>query len=209
MRKIIFILLVIFSFHCKAQTKAITFDITKIADSLRTVDVDTFIVYKNYFIGGHKGVTIDRNASKEEIREKYCEISDPIYIIYKSKGKTNIQKRNECYFYKTIPIDTSVAIIFFIKHFNEILKEKIYNNAYNISKDGDTSYVYQEHSGITEMYLSLGILKKEITIDWFDFSENSIVGQINLNYQHNINTKMKYFDTLLSNKLYSLVFTKD
>ena len=201
------LILVLLSVHSFGQKKSIILDTKLIGDSLRTSGIDTFIVYHYYFIGGTRPITINRNSTKEEHHEKICEIADPIFILYKDKGETKIQKRNECYIFKTLNIDTSVAFLFYIKHFNELMNEQILTNAY-INKRGAPENVYAEHRGVTELYLSFGTNKKEINIDWFDFSESSAVNTKNVNYEHNIKTLTKRLDSLISNKLYKQTFEK-
>ena len=160
-----------------AQTK-LTFKIN--IDSLAKIGIDTFFVYKNYCVGCKKGITTDRNATKAEMREKWCEVSDPFFIFYKSRGKTYVKKTNECYSFKPIQLDTSRAFSFFSKYFDELLNERVLTNSY-VSEKGDTLKIYQQHGIVTEMYLSKG-QTKELVTEGFDFSEKSMADKINVNF---------------------------
>lgn len=193
--------------------QTITLNVEKIGDSLRTVGIDTFIVFKNYFPGSYHCLTLDSDASEDEILKAFCEKADAVYVLYKLKGQLFIQKRNECFFFKTISIDSSKAFTFFINDFDKIVNEKILTNSY-IDKNGDTLYVSIDHSDMIDLYLSRGTTKKTLTLDWFDLQPTNDItenakGNNNINYEHNIKTNTKYLILLITDKLSSQTFTKD
>ncbi len=208
MRRLLFIF-TIFPLCTMGQT--ILFDIEKIGDSLKTVGIDTFIVYQNYFPGSIAYMSLDRNDSEDQLHDTFCENSDAVYILYRQNAQTCIKKRNECYTYKTVYTDTSKAFSFFLAHVDKIVNEKILNHSY-LDKNGDTLLVTMDHSDITKMYIACGTIKKIITIDWFDFySSNNSMNESNenMNYNHNINTTTKDLVLLISDKTRQTKFTKE
>jgi len=210
MRRLLFIL-IFFPLSTIGQT--ISLDIEKIGDSLRTVGIDTFIVYKNYFPGSHNFITVDRNATEDEMRKAFCEKADAVYVLYKQRGQTFIQKRNECYILKTVHFDTCEAFTFFLAHFDKIVNEKILTNSH-VDKKGDTLQTFIDHSDMTDMYFSHGTTKKTITVDWFNLHPTNDImddakGKKNMNYNHNIKTKTKELILLIADKTRHLTFTKE
>ena len=209
MRQTLIIIIYLIHLQVFGQDNSIGYDTKEIVKSFNSKQIDTFIVFKNYFIGGHKGITVDRGASEQAKKEKWCEISDAVYVMFKDNNKLYIQKRNECYTFKTLAIDTSIAFSYFINNFQDIRREKIYRNASDILSTGDTSFVFREHTGITEYYFSLGPTKKELTIDWFNFSEESLVDKKNIFYTLNNATKIKYLDATLTSKFYGQMYRRE
>ena len=129
--------------------------------------------------------------------------------MYRFRGQTFLQKKNECYSYKPIKIDTCEALKFFLDNFNTIINDIILPNAY-IDKKGDTAIVVIDHQCITEMFLSKGSEKKEIIIEAFRLYETSgfTEGDKNINYNHNATTKTIQLCRLLGEKSRKQKFKK-
>jgi len=181
-------------------------DIEKIADSLKLNNIDTFFIYENFFDGESKPIVISKTASKEELRIANCKYVDPIYIYYKTNGKTFVQKLDECYKYVPQQIDTLREFDFFIKNFQIISSDTILINAY-ISNDGKKHVSMIDHTEKTRIYVSMNGATKNIFIDSLNLSETSIDKKKNINYEHNNNTHLKIFIDMVSESVNERVFT--
>ncbi len=211
MRNLLFILTVFLPTILFGQT--ISLNIKEIGDSLQTVGIDTFIIYKNYFPGSINSFSLDRNASETERHEKWCKKADAAYILFNKNGQTFIQKRSECYFYTTVTLDSCNAFALFITDFDTIVSEKILTNSY-VNKNGDTIEVSINHSDMTDLYLCLGVNKKIFTTDWFDLSPTNNLGEDtngykNINYVHNSKTKTRGLILSIEDKISKQIFTKE
>jgi len=202
-RQKFFILFILIQTTASAQSK-LSFKINN--DSLKKIGIDTFFIYKNYCVGCKNGITIDRNATKNEIYEKWCEASDPVFIFYKNQGNIYVNKSNDCCNYKPIRLDTSPTFSYFLKWFTELFNENVLTNSF-LSEKGDSIKTYQQHGIVTEMYLSNG-RKKELTVDGYDFSEKSMTDKNNINYDHNMKTKYLQLRELTFEELEKLKFSK-
>ena len=55
---------------------------------LRKDKIDSIVYFMPYFVGDRKGISVDRQVSKEVMEKLTCEISDVIYLLWQNDGKT-------------------------------------------------------------------------------------------------------------------------
>ena len=210
MKRLLFVLTILPLFTI-GQT--ISLHTETIGDSLRTSSIDTFIVYKNSFPGSDIVITVPENATEGEVENMNCEKSDAVYIIYKQNGQAYIQKRNKCNIFKTIRMETSKAISFFLSHSVSILNENILINSHE-DHEGQIIKSYIDHVENTDIYLSVGTIAKFNRINWFDLyrTDNYLdetKGNTNMNYEYNKKTKIINLISLIEDEIRELTFIKN
>ena len=176
------------------------FNAVTVADSIKKSGVDTFFIYHSYCRGCSRGATIERNTGK--IVD--CVGEEHLFVFYLTKGQKYIKKSTTCNRYKSLHIDTAEVFSFFIKNFDQMQKEKIFDNA-TLSDKGDTLYMYMDDTGLTSMYLSLGKKTKDITIDWYQLRDDNDLKEKNINYDRNNKTKIIRLTELAWTKAEGLV----
>lgn len=198
-------------FNLLGQT--ISLDIEKVGDSLKTSGIDTFVIYKYYCNGRMPQlIKLDKNASENEINKALCEIADSIYLLYIHNGHSYIQKRNECYIFNDISIDTTKIMTFFVNNFDKILNEEILDFSY-VNRKGQRESIMEVHSCHSEMYISQGKIRKIVNVDWFNLSKNSksyglTNGYKNVSYYHNIKTNTWKLISLIAHEVDKQSFIK-
>lgn len=208
MRHLIYILIItIFSFQTYGQVNGNALNVKAIANDFLKNGIDTFLIQKDDYIGAMKSITINRDDTKEQEIEKWCNVSDKVYILFQKKDTLYLQKINECYTYKPIRLDSSKALVYFIKHFDTIALENILPNTVEITNTGDTLSVWIDHTHTTDFFFSFGNKRKEIYVDWFCFAEIA-TSRKNIFYEHNSRTKIKKVDELFRQDLAGRVFEK-
>ncbi len=208
MRHLIYILITtIFSFQTYGQVNINALNVKTIANNFLKNGIDTFLIQKDDYIGAKKCIIRNRDETKEQEIEKWCTVSDKVYILFQKKDTLYLQKINECYTYKPIRLDSSKALLYFIKYFDTITRENILPNTAEITNTGDTLSVWLDHTHETNFYFSLGNKKKQIYVDWFCFSKIATTKK-NIFYKHNNQTKINKLYELFRQDIEGRVFEK-
>lgn len=199
MRQLLFIFLFI-PFFSNGQHRDVSKNIITIGDSLKNIGIDTFIVFKEYCIGYEEDISA--------IDYDYCESKDQIFIFYKKNESSFIQKKNECFIFKPIS-DSSRVFDYLIENFNAISKEKILMYSYVSEENGKIMYTHAEHSCYNELYISINKKFKLLNVDLNNIEKYSDTDKkLNLNYQHNINSKTYKLLLLIGDYLNTKKFIK-
>ncbi len=182
------------------QSRYVSKEILELGDSLINTGIDTFIICSGYSVGG---VTYKNSPNYD-----YCESTKNTYIFYMINGSTYIQKRNECKIFKTIKDDKSNVIQFLIDNYKTIHKEKILVSEYILPGTNKVNNVYVNHSSYVDFYINLHRKKKIIELDLFNFNESIGYKELlNLNYEHNNNSKIYKLKLQIDNYINNIKFT--
>ncbi|HRI35006.1 MAG TPA: hypothetical protein PLD02_14755 [Saprospiraceae bacterium] len=205
----LFYLFLFIPFLSFGQINDIPSEMIGIGDSLKKSGIDTFIVFKEYFSGPQSfTVTLNIDATEDEKKkaghEAWCKTADPLYILYKQKGKVYVHKRNPCFTFKTLSFDSIFVFTYLTHYVNKLVQEKVFYNA-SINQSCDTIYNSRFHTSVTDIYFCVGSASKVLEIDWYNLSK----AENNINYDYNSKTKTKRFINLVSNTLKTLTFVKN
>lgn len=97
----------------KATAQSVDMKINQKIDSLRSMGIDTFLVYHLNCVGS----IIPYNDK--------CIVTDSKYLWWTQNNTTNIQLFDNCYFYPSIKSDTLKALTFYAKNKHQIDNEEI------------------------------------------------------------------------------------
>lgn len=203
----LFYIMIFLPFLLSGQKNSLGIDFKLISNSLLNSGIDTFFIYKDEYVGDKKSITINHGESKETEKEKWCDVSDVVLVMYRNKGGLFLKKYNECYEFKPIKLDTSKAFSYLINYFDTIKVEKILPNTIEITKSGDTLVSTINHRRVTNFYFNLGPKHLEIEIDWYCFAERSISYK-NIFWAYNNSLKIKIFDDLFTKETTGQQFEK-
>jgi hypothetical protein len=161
---------------------------------LQANNIDTICIYKNYCVGC---VYIFDN---ENDRCNYSSIYMPTYILWYKQGTTYLTKKDNCFDYSTIQINSIGLWKLFFKNKQHIQKEKVklfeYISHENHKKE--KYFIMRDHSNHQDFKM---LIKEEIialNFDEFDL-EKECDEHKNINYLHNKNLKGKIIIDELEN----------
>jgi hypothetical protein len=150
-------------------------------DSLAKNKVDTLLDYTFKCVGYYH---IDT-----------CNFFDAHYIFWKQNDKTYLQKIDDCNTYKTILLDTTNPLTFYIAQKKKVDQEIIYPPTYVQSQHGDTGTLIQQsidHTCYYEMTFLINTKKKFKRVSDYDLRYKSFDnGRKNMYYTYNQKTQLK------------------
>ena len=181
-------------------------------DELHGMAVDTILGYQ-FNCSGKPPVAIGANDTAK------CHPIYVEYLLWKNKGKSVVQRFDECYNYKPIVIDKDLAMNVIKKHLSAIIRESIKPVSYKIVDNTGHAKFYNElqtHSCIGDFtfYINNKIIKKRV--DEFDLSTRTIddskykngkeiiIKRANVNYNANNNTYLKQLSEFVKNEIESI-----
>jgi hypothetical protein len=201
-------ILLFYFLQCSSQTLV---ELQSIGEDAKRNGIDTIIVYSSYFIGAYEGRTVMRNETKEERFEKNCEASHTLYLIYKLDGKIIIEKRNKCYMYRPVQLDSSVTLTYFLKNFNLLKQDTILTCASEKFKKG----CFLDHDMNYNLFFSLGPETRttmwkgmDLAVSTYPYSENYLPEDLNFNRERNLNSKLNKLSELIETEVKSIRFEK-
>jgi len=183
MSKLVFLLLFFYSTIISAQTnKHSERDLKKMIDSLTRIEaVDTFLNYSLTCIGG--------------MRIDTCNYYDPLYLFWTQDGKTFLKKFDDCQFYKSVLLDSTNPLKFYMTYKSQINREQIKPPTYIQSKKGNVVTEISSSIDHTCYYEMTFIINSEKTFKRVsDYDLNFIKfdnGKKNMYYNYNRQTKLK------------------
>jgi hypothetical protein len=154
---------------------------------LQFQNIDTICIYEDYYVG-YIYVNEDENDRCSFSLSYFI----PTYILWHKQGKTFLTKKDNCFDYSTIELDSSAIWKLFLKHKKEIKKEKVKMFEYFVFIKGieEKSFILRDHTRHRNFQM---IINGDITRLKFEDSklEKESDGHTNINYQHNQNLKGK------------------
>ena len=162
----------------------ITVKINETIDSLKQLQVDTLLIYKNYCVG------CDFNEP--------CRFEPSMFLFWKQNGQTLLKKFSNCERIQEILVINDSPLDFYSKHKATINSEKIepptYYEITKRNKKMDTTVWTQhvDHSTFYDFQFILNGLYVELSIDAFDLETKSMShNKMNVFYERNNATKTK------------------
>jgi hypothetical protein len=172
--------------------------INEYVKELHIKDVDTVLIYEDYFIGSWM---IDKGDSNRCV---FRGIYVPTYIIWLKNGKTFLSKKDNCFDYSIIEIDSPQFWNIFFTNYN-IIKKEVVEPFQFISYDKNekvVSTMYIDHSGHKNFKMIIG--SDTTAMEFSSFIMQKQIGRldetkININYEHNKNLKGRLFIENINN----------
>ncbi|MDR0798996.1 MAG: hypothetical protein LBN18_04460 [Dysgonamonadaceae bacterium] len=160
--------------------------VTDYVKKLQSQNIDTICVYKDYCVGCVYSI------KDEADRCAYSSIFIPTYILWINQGKTFLSKKDNCFDYSTIEIDSTALWKIFFKNQKRIKKEKVKFFEYIVyeNKKKEVYSIMADHSQHHDFEM---IIKGESIVmkfDEFNLQKQSDA-EYNINYEHNKNLKGK------------------
>ncbi|MDR1764221.1 MAG: hypothetical protein LBR64_09805 [Dysgonamonadaceae bacterium] len=149
-------------------------------------NIDTICVYKEYCVGCVYIFDDENDVCN------YSSVYVPTYIFWKKQGITYLTKKDNCFDYATIPMDSLNLWKLFLKYRRQIKKEKtkIFEYiAYKNSKK-EKYFIMIDHSNHKSFEIMIDGEIFMLNIDEFDMTKE-YDGLKNINYQHNNKLKGK------------------
>jgi hypothetical protein len=160
--------------------------VSDLVKELQLNNTDTICIYKNYCVGC---VHIVEN---ENDRCGYSSIYMPTYILWLDQGKTFLTKKDNCFDYSIIEIDSISLWKTFFTYKNQIKKEKVKLFEYIVyeNKRKKTYFIMRDHSDHQDFKMIVNGDTTALNFDEFDL-EKECDGCININFLHNHQLKGK------------------
>jgi hypothetical protein len=157
---------------------------TNYVKGLQSQNIDTICIYKDYCVGCVYPI------NEESDRCYYPSIYISTYILWIKQGKTFLTKKDNCFDYSTIKIDSTAMWKIFFKYKIRIKKEKVKPFEYIVYKNKKKEIygISIDHS--THRDFEIIVSGNHTTMNFDDFDlQKSHNGEININYEHNKNLK--------------------
>lgn len=153
---------------------------------LQSQNIDTICIYQDYCIGCRY------SYENEDDKCSFSSIFIPTYILWYKQGKTFLTKKDNCFDYSTIEIDSVTIWKLFIKHKKKIKKEKVKLFEYLVYREGKKQKFFMliDHSMRQNFQMIIDGDTTILKFDDFDLKKEDS-GYTNINYQHNQNLKGK------------------
>ncbi|MDR0834813.1 MAG: hypothetical protein LBN93_11660 [Candidatus Symbiothrix sp.] len=153
---------------------------------LQSQNIDTICIYKDYCIGCVNPINEDVN------RCAYSSIFVPTHIIWLKQGKTFLSKKDNCFDYSTIEIDSTALWKIFFQNEQRIKKEKVKSFEYIVyeNKKKKVYGISIDHSEHRDFEMIVNDNVVVMKFDDFDLKKQSN-GEYNINYRHNKRLKGK------------------
>jgi hypothetical protein len=167
---------------------------------LKKQGIDTFCIYQDYCAG-----CVYTWKAEEDKCSLKGHLYVPTYIFWLESGQTFMTKKDNCFDFSTIKIDSAPFWSFFFANEETMIKEEIkmpqYIEMKNEKEEIYTSSVaHSRHQGIKVILGQETTLYKDLD-DYYFTKEIGFGQQKNINYEHNINTTLKEFQYLIANAI--------
>ena len=173
---------------------------------LKKKNIDSVIYFMPYFVGDVKSMTITLTETEEEIRNKECEISDVVFLVWQKRGTTYAKKLNECWRFKTVMVDS----LDFIRQFNKSTCKDSTKSYEFIAEDKSIITTGIDHSEVWDLYANIGNIECTQSIDCFNLLENKGEDkEVNINFKYNNELPLIKMLTKLNRQLYNIHFEKE
>lgn len=191
------------TFFGNAQTnQKISIDelVSNFIKELQTQKIDTICVYKDYCVGCRQTTSDSTLCYSKEFGLNDI-LSYPVYIFWKKKGETYLNKISTCFEFSKMSISKNTFWdIYFSnekKIKSEVIKDYQYETIENSKKTKYTTSV--DHGGSQNFKFMINgiIIEKEIIS--FNFIKKDDYFPSNMNYDHNIKLKSKLLIDIFEN----------
>ena len=158
--------------------------VTNFVKELQVNHIDTICIYKNYCVGC---IHIFDN---ETDKCNYSSIFIPTYILWLNQGKIFLSKKDNCFDYSTIEIDSTSLWKIFFAYKNQIKKEKVKPFEYVICENHKKNVYFMsvDHSNHQDFKMIINNNIIGMNFDEFNLKKEHD-GNLNINYLHNLNLK--------------------
>jgi len=165
-------------------------------DELRVKGVDTFCVYQDYCVG------CDYNWKSSDDRCGFEGLFIPTYIFWLGNGQTYMTKKDNCFDYSVIKVDSDSIWQLFFTNRHIIEREEIKMPQYVEVKNGKTetyssSIDHSWHQGIQVIIGNDTIINKNLDEYYFS-KEVGNAKRKNINYEYNVNSFLNRLQALIS-----------
>lgn len=162
---------------------------------LKNKNIDTICVYEDYCIG------CLYKWKKAEDKCNFDGLFVTTYIFWTDKGKTYMTKKDNCFDYSIIRIPNDSIWTYFFKNRDTIKDQELKIPQYIEIKNGNeeiytSSISHSQHQGIKIIVRQDTLINKYID-DYYLTRQIGFNGQININYEYNINSQLNYFQILI------------
>ena len=170
--------------------------------------IDTICIYESYSVGSE--ITFEISELNEREKQELCRdelINQPVFVFWKEKGKTFLNKINSCFEYSAIEILEDELWKIYFENTIAIEKEKVKNFEYESFINGKkiSSPIFRDHSYHQNFKF---IINNKIVEKYFDnfklqnetdnFKDKRLY---NINYNHNTTLKSKKIIDILENDI--------
>ena len=154
---------------------------------LQFKNIDTICIYRDYCEGCGKFITY-----QEDSVTYFCFHDISTYIFWLDQGKTFISKKDNCFDYSTIEIDSTSLWKIFFTYDNQIRKEKVKPFEFTVYKNRkkEVSGISVSSSRLLSFEIVVNTNITSMHFDEFDL-EKEHRNNLNINYSHNWNLKGK------------------
>jgi hypothetical protein len=162
---------------------------------LKKKNIDTICVYEDYCIG------CLYMWKEDEDKCNFSGLFVPTYIFWADKGKTYMTKKDNCFDYSIIQIPNDSIWTFFFENRDVIKKEDLKIPQYVEIKNGkqeiySSTIDHSRHQGLKVIVRQDTLINKDLD-DYYLTKQVGFNGQININYEYNINSQLKKFQILI------------
>jgi hypothetical protein len=160
--------------------------LTDFVKDLQLKGIDTICIYSDYLVGGVY-VPEDMNDTCD-----YSPFYLPVYIFWIERGKTFLSKKDNCFDYSVVNLDSASFWQYFVKNKNFIKKEKVkpFEYVFYENNNKEILSILKEHSHHQYFKIIINGNKTGLDLDEFALEEESD-GEKNINFLHNQKLKSK------------------
>ena len=164
-------------------------------DELRAKNIDTICIYQDYCVG------CIYNWKKREDECDFQGLFVSTYILWLDKGKTFMTKKDNCFDYSAIEIPTDSIWSFYLNNQDTIKLEELKIPQYFELKNGKqelfcSTVDHSYHQAIKIIVGQNTIIDKDLD-DYYLSKDVGFSGRKNINYEYNINSRLKNFQLLI------------
>lgn len=160
--------------------------VTSFVKELQTQNVDTICIYQDYCVG------YIYPSKNEDDKCFFSSIYMPTYILWISQAKTFLTKKDNCFDYSIIEIDSITVWKLFFKYKNQIKEEKVKPFEYLAFENNkkEKFFILRDHSCHRDFKTIVNGDTIGLKFDDFNLSKK-FDGCTNINYKHNHSLKGK------------------
>jgi hypothetical protein len=170
--------------------------VKKYVRGLNAKGIDTVCIYEDFCIG------CLYMWKKDEDKCNFKGLFIPTYIFWSDKGQSFMTRKDNCFDYSTVKIENDSLWHFFFTNRATIEKENIKMPQYVVVENGkENVYVssidHSTHQGIQILLREDTLINKDLDEYYFS-KEIGHEGKININYDYNVNSRLKNFQLLIA-----------
>lgn len=164
-------------------------------NELKVKNIDTVCVYQDYCVG------CMYRWKKDEDKCNFEGLFISTYIFWVDKGQTFMTKKDNCFDYSIIKITNDSIWTTFFKDQDKIKKEELKIPQYIELKNGkqeiySSTIDHSRHQGLKVITGQDTLIDKDLD-DYYLTKQVGFNGQANINYEYNINSRLKNFQLLI------------